>query len=353
MGKRVIYYILVILLCTVRTQASLDYVMCENPNGYIDDPNILENALFEYGDPNLTNYDIIPPTYWERIPFPESTIEDGNDLEAFASIFYRPNDPNKHSFDPKLENGDPANWYIANPYEGNSFVLLKTDLWPNTNEYPKPHIDNLKSSTIRQKVFLGEGDTILGAYFFGTVDYRHFLDAGSIWLEPVDPNSDPNQPISLVYIDIEVSDVNDFESTLELSPETGGWLTFSHTIEPNQVGMYYFNCSVEDDIDLVYDSYFAVDGLRICRQGIPAADFDWDCDVDLVDFSFISEAWLAFCPDDPNVLDPNIIDPNLLNRLVTDPNIPCQLTDIDNNWFVDSNDLAIFSEDWLKDNKDE
>jgi hypothetical protein len=190
---------------------------------------------------------------------------------------------------------------------------------------------------IQQEVFLDEGDTIIGAYFFGTVDYRNYYDYCKISLQSSDPNNtDPNSQITLAHIVI--GDVSDFESTLELSPETDGWLTFSHTIEPNQAGPYYLQCEVGDDLDNVYDSFLAVDNLRICRQGRPDADFDWDCDVDLLDFSIISQAWLSYCPDDPNITDPN----------VADPNIPCQLADLDNSWFVDPNDLIIMSEDWLR-----
>jgi hypothetical protein len=104
---------------------------------------------------------------------------------------------------------------------------------------------------------------------------------------------------------------------------------------------------VTDFKDTIYNSYFAIDGLRICRGGQPIADLDWDCDVDLLDYSIISEAWLTFCPD-IDINEPNFPgDPNDYPPPVTDPNIPCQLADIDNNWFVDPNDLSIMSDQWL------
>ena len=72
----------------------------------------------------------------------------------------------------------------------------------------------------------------------------------------------------------------------------------------------------------------------------PPGDLTGDCFVDLEDYSILSEAWLCFCPD---VFDPNTMDPND----IADPNIPCQLADIDNSWFVDTNDLALLTSDWL------
>ena len=357
MRNRAVFSGLLLLFIAAFTQAGFDCVYFDDPNDYIDDPNTLENARFECGDPNLTEFDFTPPTFWERIPVsdPYHPLSD-----CYASLIYRPEEPNVPAFTPLNEFGFVANWYISAPYEGDSFVLLSTDLWPNTDEYPKPHYDYLKSSTIQQQVSLEEGDTIMGAYFFGTVDYRSYYDFAEINLEPSDPNiSDPNSIISLVHVVI--GDVNDFQSTLELSPETGGWLTFSYTIEPNQVGNYFIKCKVEDNIDRVYDSFLGIDNFRICRGGKPVADLDWDCDVDLVDFAVISEAWLAFCPDDPNfidpnmndpnVIDPNVIDPNVIDPNVIypiyDPNVPCQLADIDNSWYVDVNDLRIFSDEWL------
>ncbi|MHC4855169.1 MAG: hypothetical protein ACYS72_02050, partial [Planctomycetota bacterium] len=89
----------------------------------------------------------------------------------------------------------------------------------------------------------------------------------------------------------------------------------------------------------------AVDGLRICRGGKPQSDLNDDCNVNLIDYSILSQAWLAFCPDD-SFKDPNLYDPNDWPP-ITDPNIPCQLADLDNSWFVDPNDLNIMSYEWL------
>jgi hypothetical protein len=236
--------------------------------------------------------------------------------------------------DPRIE------WEIANPFEGDTFVLLSTGEFGNINA------DAVKGSKISQEVFLHAGDTILGAYFFGTTDYRPYNDYASIYLElAADPNDFPD---SLEYFLIpgaqcDVDTVGSYKSTHALAPD--GWIPFSHTVEPNQVGPYLLQCEVVDVLDLRFNSYFAIDGLRICRGGKPLSDLNDDCDVNLIDYSILSEAWLSFCPDPP-FFDPNYYDPNDYPP-ITDPNIPCQLADLDNSWFVDPNDLIIMSDEWL------
>ena len=116
-------------------------------------------------------------------------------------------------------------------------------------------------------------------------------------------------------------------------------------MEPNQAGPYILQCEVVDIKDKIVTTYLAVDSLRICRGGKALSDLNDDCDVNLLDYSILSEAWMAFCPDPP-FYDPNYYDPNDYPP-ITDPNIPCQLADLDNSWFVDPNDLVIMSDEWL------
>jgi hypothetical protein len=305
--------------------AAANTVFPPDPNGYIDDPFALDNGLFENGDPNLTTYGFTPPIYWQRIPSPDR-LDD-----CYAGL-----DPN---FVPPESR---AEWSIPSPYQGDAFVVLSTGGLGDDGA--------IQSAAITQEVFLNEGDTIIGAYFFGTTDYRPYNDYGCIYLEQA---AEPNDyPDSLEYFEIpqaqcSVNSIGSFKSTLELSPDTGGWIAFSHTIEPNQVGPYYLRCEVVDVLDTIYNTYFAIDGLRICRGGQPIADLDWDCDVDLQDYAIISRAWLTFCPDIA-IDDPNFPgDPNDYPLPVTDPNIPCQLADLDNSWFVEPNDLMIFWDQWL------
>jgi hypothetical protein len=204
---------------------------------------------------------------------------------------------------------------------------------------------DVRGAIVSQQVLLNEGDTILGAYFFGTSDYLTYNDCGSIYLQP-DPGNDPNDPVVIIAV-CDVNTVGNYRSTLGLSPETDGWISFSYTVDSNQIGFYDLRCEVEDDDDTIYDSYFAIDGLRICRGGQPDADLDWDCDVDLVDYSILSKAWLSFCPDssfnDPNYYDPNNFPP------VADPNFVNYDADLDDDWYVDVNDLIIMFDpnEWL------
>lgn len=145
----------------------------------------------------------------------------------------------------------------------------------------------------------------------------------------------PAEEFTIIFQSVgnDPNDIDKFGSTED-------WIPFEYLVEPNQVGPYFLRCEVVDFQDTVYNSYLAVDGFRICKGGVPDADLNRDCDVNLEDYSIFSEAWLSFCPDDPNGIDPNDI---------TDPNIPCQLADFDNSWYVDSNDLIIMFDpnQWL------
>jgi len=292
-----------------------------DPCDYIEDPNDIDNGFFECGDPNLTIYNFTPPIFWERAPFPNSLPD------CYASLIFRSEDPNTPSFVPQPEKQQTIEWSISEPYEGNSFVLLSTgDLDPN-------HPDSeVKSSLLSQEVHLFEADMIMGAYFFGTCDYPNYDDHGEIYLES---SEDPNTKIFI----IDPENPNDLCATQWVGAygSTENWMTFEYIIEPNMVGSYRFCCKVEDGgTDQIYKSYLAVDNLRICRGGLSIADLDWDCDVDLLDYSILSSAWLADCNE--------ISDPN---SPYYDPNIPCETADIDNNEFVDPNDLFIMFDQWL------
>lgn len=299
-----------------------------DPNVYAcDGPLILDNGDLESGCSYLTEFDFLPPISWQRIPHPSSNRQD----DCYAGLH--------NSFIPESIN---TNWSIDYPYEGENFVVLSTSGFSDKDGEDRIGDSDIKGSSMSQNVFLSAGDTIRGAFFFGTVDYQPFNDWGQISLifagDPNDyPDSDLKFALEASYCDVEI--VGNYLSTLDIQPETGGWIQFTYTVEPNQVGPYLLICEVADDGDSIINSYYAVDGLYICKGGIRPADLNSDCEVNLEDFSIISEAWLSFCPDDPNGLDPN--------DFTTDPNIPCQLADINNDWYVDVNDLIFMTDDWL------
>ncbi|MHC4551433.1 MAG: hypothetical protein ACYSUT_01510 [Planctomycetota bacterium] len=314
-----------------------------DPNEFCyDDPYLLDNRRFEEGCSLLTRYDFLPPTFWQRNPHPESTWKE----DCYAGL---------RNFFPDSTDPDSAipNWDISGPFEGENFLLLSTGGFNRKNSSTQISGRSIKGSSVSQKVFLSADDTIQGAFYFGTLDYTPFNDYGRIVMDLAakDANDYPNSARSFVvsgsYCDIEM--VGSRQSTEDPDgdhpPQTNlgaaidGWVRFSHTVEPNQVGPYYLTCEVVDDRDNVVNSYYAVDGLYICKGGLRPADLNSDCEINLEDFSIISEAWLSFCPDDPNGFDPNDI--------TSDPNIPCQLADINNDWYVDVNDLMHLTDDWL------
>ena len=327
-----------LLQCFLFAHYSEECFDSSDPNLYISDPNVLQNGLFEYGDPNKltpyrTIYDFVPPLYWERIPPPNSEQDD-----CYAGLF--------SEFSCVTQTGE---WHISHPYEGSQFIILSTG--GDSNSLSD---ESVKGSGVSQDVYLYSGDTILGAFFFGTRDYAPFNDHGQVSLVlAADPNDFPDAKTSFVipgsYCDVEM--VGNYRSTEPGHPEsdffatTDGWVPFSYTVEPNMVGPYSIICEVIDYGDTALNSYYAVDGLRICRGGKPQSDINSDCNVNLIDYSILAEAWLSFCPDPP-FYDPNQYDPNEWPP-ITDPNIPCQLADIDNNWFVDMVDLGWMANEWL------
>ncbi|MHC4963108.1 MAG: hypothetical protein ACYTGA_13465 [Planctomycetota bacterium] len=326
-----IFWVL-LLQCALFAASASECPQFSDPNDYIDDPNTLDNGLFECGDSNLTQYGFTPPIFWERTPHPLSP----NQNDCYAALY--PTDPNLlHPyipFVPNPEKGQPITWTIPAPIDGQRFVILSTGDLQGVND------NQISGSIISQKISLSVGDTILGSYFFGTCDYYNFNDHGEIYLEFL---GDPNAK----HIIVDPSDPNDMCATgwVDDYGSTEGWKTFEYTIKAGMAGSYKICCKVEDGgSDNVYKSYFAINGMRICRGGQSDADLDHDCDVDLLDYSILSRAWLvADCSE--------IIDPN---SVLYDPDIPCEDADIDDSRFVgdpdiwvDSNDLMIMSSEWL------
>ena len=198
------------------------------------------NGNFETPDPNSPAY-FIAPANWDRIPNP------AYQEDCYAGLHER--------FDPNRPNID---WVIEPPYEGENFVVLSSGGFGTVRD------GDIKGACISQEVFLSEGDTILGAYFFGAGDYIYnppssFNDYGRIYIQLSDPNyvqTDPNYPgPTLEEFEIpgtrcDIKDVGgDYRSTHDVSPDTNGWITFSYTVDPNHVGPHYLRCEIVDRID--------------------------------------------------------------------------------------------------------
>ena len=265
---------------------------------------VIQNGRFEVADPNSPPY-LVAPLHWTRVPHPQSNYLD----DCYASLHTDFDSPN-------------SGWRISHPQEGQYFVLLSTGGFDNVDDR------NVKGAAISQEVFLSGGDIIMGSYFFGTTDYRPFFDFGRITLERTD---DPNNWFVIPGTYCDVADVDSYQSTHYISPETNGWISFTYAIEPNQAGSYFIKCEVIDFSDTIYPSFYAVDNLRVC-YGVPLyGDLNSDCAVDLGDFTILSNLWLADCTD-PNTYDPNFV---------------CARADINLDNVVDPNDLILMSEYWL------
>jgi len=236
-----------------------------------------------------------------------------------------------------------AHWFIPGPYEGDYYLLLSTAGFG-------PYQDgDISRSSVSQRLYLPAGTLIQGVYFFGTCDWRPYRDTGRIKLQPHNDPNDPNIPYlwhPILLAQCSVDDVGSYGST-------GQWLKFSRIISPDEEGYYDLTLSIEDGIDRIVESYFAVDDLRICGPGVLPGDLCPDCIVDLRDLSLFSREWLEICPIDPNIPidpnDPNVpIDPNDIS--IIDPNCLCIYADFTKDNKVDANDLDLFKDDWLQDN---
>ena len=287
------------------------------------------NGGFEIPDPNTTEW-FIPPWGWAR-------AVDNPYRDCYAGL-HRYLVPNPQYDRSKRE----VHWTLPEPYEGRRFVVLSTgDLGDDSD----PAIIH---STITQTVTFLPGQRLSGAYFFGTCDFLQYNDYGKIYLVPEDPNSGLPSEIVLAYCD--VMQVGDFQST-------NTWIPFQYDFTEETAGTYRLICTVRDQLDTIYKSYLAVDGLSVCT--VQPGDINHDCSVDSEDFQILSQAWLSWCPDlnafDPNTLLPKpdypggtlppgtVYDPNLI-----DPNCPCPQADLNKDWFVDTLDLIILTDNWLK-----
>jgi hypothetical protein len=225
------------------------------------------------------------------------------------------------NFIPNPQQGNADNWRIDPDIglysaQGNSFLLISTgDVRPDPNE-----------AWASQNIYANEGERISGFYFFGTSDYMNYNDFGTIRLEP-DGNNPPEDSNDVILVYVDVNQVGDHNSM-------PGWQRFDYVFDSNHTGEYKLVIWAEDEYgtDYIFESYFAVDGLVLCDSSSPG-DIYLDCCVDFTDFALFSTDWLKDC-DDPNYH----YDPNSNH---------CLGTDLDNNGLVDTNDLWLFSENWL------
>ena len=254
------------------------------------------NGDFELIDQN-SPLDFNAPLDWER--------------ESYAAI--------ANNFVPKPEKGATSNWKIdvqkgLYPFEGESFVVLSTgDL---SAPLPDPQY-----AQIKQRIMVSTGQRLAGVYFFGTCDYIPYEDFATIKLVPI-PNSGLRD---IILINIDVGDVGSYGSM-------DGWDFFEYTFSEIEAGIYELVLTVSDLGDAIFKSYLAVDNITLCYA--PGyGDLNYDCQVNMFDFTLFANDWLQDCSD-PNYL--------------ADPNNNCRYgTDIDNNGPVDANDLYLMSQFWL------
>ena len=256
----------------------------------------IDNGDFELIDPNSPP-DFNAPLGWER--------------ESYAAIV--------DNFVPEPERGNTSEWKIdvqkgLDPFEGESFVVLSTgDIDP---PLPDPQY-----AQIKQQIEASPGQRLAGVYFFGTCDYTPYEDFATIKLVPA-PTSGLRDSI---LININVGDVGSYGSM-------DGWDFFEYTFSEADAGIYDLVLIVSDLGDWIFKSYLAIDNITLCYA--PGyGDLNYDCRVNMLDFTLLANDWLQDCSD-PNYLE--------------DPNSNCWYgTDIDNNGPVDANDLYLMSQFWL------
>lgn len=189
-----------------------------------------------------------------------------------------------------LENPDPGrlDWSFGGepnlmPCEGSYMALLDCVDISHTN-----------SSQLRQIIEILPNDRICGAYFFGSMDYFHFIDYGRIYLEPYGDNPSPE----LVLAEIDLYDVGAYGST-------DGWQRFCKIVPPQCQGLFTFVIEVANDYDDRFPSYLAVDDLSLCPNGTES-DLNYDCITDNLDYQILTEYWTCDCSDPNDLPDPNV-----------------------------------------------
>jgi hypothetical protein len=220
--------------------------------------------------------------------------------------------------------GSDLNWLLDPciglfPYEGDYFLVLSTG---NIRYYTR----NTLYAKVWRPITVADGDKLIGAYFFGTYEAPEtvYNDYGEIRLIPADSNLP-----QLVPVHITVQDVGR-QSSMK------GWKRFEYTFNANQAGLYTLTILVQDVVDALYNSYFAVDGLVLCKDACGGGDISLDCTTNFSDFALLAKGWLYNCNDPNNYNNP-------------DPNSGCRLDiDLTGGGFIDFNDLQIMTDHWLE-----
>jgi len=206
------------------------------------------------------------------------------------------------------EHGQSPDWYFEEetiiPFEGENCLVLSTDdIGPDGGE---------RHASVVQDYNFVEGLTIEFYYFFGTFDYVPYGDFATVTLLN-------DRPVEI--FSIAVDDIGNYNST-------DGWVKFEKFLDPCDLDPLHYEYSgiefkVEDATDLIYKTYFAVDAMRIGFKP-EKGDFNDDWRVNFEDFAVFAQDW--------QMVDSNIMDPNV---------------DIDDNNYVDVNDMMNFCEHWL------
>jgi hypothetical protein len=234
-----------------------------------------------------------------------------------------------NNFYPHPEAGEYINWRFnfntgLIPFDGDSFIVLSSGDWPGGSFYAKAS----------QNITVEANEKISGVYFFGTCDYYDFNDFSYIRLVPLQEDSTHSE-ITLAYESLYSVCYPEFDRFSSLS----GWKRFEHVFTAEEAGSYTLVLYVSDCQDNAWDTYLAVDSIRILHE--PSIDGDFNCDgtTNFNDFRFIAHDWGCDCNDPVNY---------------NDPNHNCLLgTDIDKNGPVDFNDMGIFMNSWLTGVKEE
>ena len=256
----------------------------------------IDNGDFELIDP-CSPPDFDAPADWER--------------ENYAAVV--------NNFVPKPVRGNAGNWQIdiekgLDPFRGESFVVLSTG-----ELLPDPQYGQIK-----QQIEVFAGQRLAGVYFFGTCDYIPYEDFATIKLVPIPPSSLRD----IILMSIDVGDVGSYGSM-------DGWDFFEYTFSEAEAGDYELVLIVSDLSDWIFTSYLAIDNITLCYAP-EYGDLDYDCQVDMFDFTLFANDWMCDCND----LD-----------YLEDPNNNCWYgTDIDGNGPVDVNDLYLMTQFWLDGN---
>lgn len=249
---------------------------------------------------------------------------------------------NPEDYPPEPGRGNYENWRVDSlvPVSGEYFLLLSTG---HLSDKPRYQL-----SYVSQLVEFEAGTKLSGYYFFGTYDYPTYFDRGAVELVPEKESGGYGD--KEVVVSKNVNEVGEY-SSME------GWEYFEYAFDEENAGRYKLRIEVNDVGDGIFNSYFAVDDLKVCPSGA-SGNLNDDCVVNFLDFVILAQHWfddcsgITWCEQRNGKVDYEELANMSQNWLGGDYSYLCPTVkegNFNSDCRVDFCDVARLCRDWLKD----